>query len=109
MKRLYYQQDGGNYPSTKAYYTFETEEEYNQFVEQLKAKKSRAIVHFDVPIICEPRVVVSDGFATYGGKRIKGRGCEEYWSGTYTSQYYFYLNPATIEQDEVVKTESWWA
>jgi hypothetical protein len=52
---------------------------------------------------------VSDGFATYGGKRIKGRGCEEYWSGTYTSQYYFYLNPATIEQDEVVKTESWWA
>jgi hypothetical protein len=107
MKRLYYQQDGGNYPSTKNYYTFETEEEYNQFVEQLKTKKSRAIIRFDVPIICEPRVVVSDGFATYGGKRIKGRGCEECWSGTYT-QYYFYLNPATIEQDEVAKIESWW-
>lgn len=108
MKKIYEQSCGGNYPSTSYYYTFDSESEYNAFVEELKQKQSRTIKRFDERIICEPRVVVSDGFATYGGRTIKARGCSETWSGTYTSSYYYYINPATIETNEVAKTENWW-
>ena len=99
---------GGTILYTARSKEFMTEEGQKRALEELKQKQSRSIKRFDERIICEPRVVVSDGFATYGGRTIKARGCSETWSGTYTSSYYYYINPATIETNEVAKTENWW-
>lgn len=109
MKRLLYERnEGGNYPASHYYYIFDSEEEYKAFEQDLRAKNSSTHKHFDIEIRCEPRVVVSDGFAMYGGKKIKGRGCEEWSSGAFKSWNYYYLNPATIEHCENVQTQSWW-
>ena len=110
MKKLIFERnEGGNYPSASYYYTFDSEEEYKAFEQGLREKNSSTYKAFDTEIKCEPRVVVSDGFATYGGKKIKGRGCKEWSSGAFMSWYYYYLNPATIEQFENAKTQTWWA
>lgn len=110
MKRLIYEaHNGGNFPSTHRYYTFDSEEEYKAFESHLRANHREGWARFDIDIVCEPRVVVSDGFATYGGKHIKGKGCTEWSSGVYSSWHYYYLNPATIEKCEDAKTETWWA
>lgn len=110
MKRLLFEQnEGGNYPCSKYYYTFDSKEEYDAFVADLKEKGNTGFCQFDIEIKCEPRVVVSDGFATYGGKKIKARGAHKWSSGAFMSWYYYYLDPTTIEQFENAKTESWWA
>lgn len=110
MKKLIFEQRiGGNYPSTNLYYTFDSKEEYDAFAEDLRRKGREDRTEFDIAIECEPRVVVSDGFATYGGKRIKARGCCEWTSGRFTSRHTYYIDPMTIEQNEDAKTETWWA
>ena len=109
MKRLLFERnEGGNYPSSHYYYTFDSEEEYKAFEQELRDKESHTYKRFDAEIKCGPRVVVSDGFAQYGGKIIKGKGCEEWSSGRFMSWNYYYINPVTIEQFEDAKTQSWW-
>lgn len=96
---------------TCQYYVCESIEEYNTLAEKYKARKERGTresIHIDTQITCMPTTIVSDGFATYGGKRIKGIGisCGEVvglrgWNGIY------YLKPNTLEC-EGVKVENWW-
>ena len=110
MKKLLFEQNnGGNYPSSHYYYTFDSKEEYDAFVTKLRETAKEGFVRFDTEIRCEPRVVVSDGFATYGGKKIKARGAKKWSSGAFMSWNYYYIDPTTIEQFEDAKTESWWA
>jgi hypothetical protein len=110
MKRLLFEQNnGGNYPSSHYYYTFDSKEEYDAFIAELRETAKEGFVRFDTEIRCEPRVVVSDGFATYGGKKIKARGAKKWSSGAFMSWNYYYIDPTTIEQFEDAKSESWWA
>lgn len=110
MKKLLFEQNnGGNYPSSHYYYTFDSKEEYDAFIAELRETAKEGFVRFDTEIRCEPRVVVSDGFATYGGKKIKAKGAKKWSSGAFMSWNYYYLDPTTIEQFEDAKTESWWA
>lgn len=110
MKKLLFEQNnGGNYPSSHYYYTFDSKEEYDAFIAELRETAKEGFVRFDTEIRCEPRVVVSDGFATYGGKQIKAKGAKKWSSGAFMSWNYYYLDPTTIEQFEDAKTESWWA
>lgn len=110
MKKLLFEQNnGGNYPSSHYYYTFDSKEEYDAFIAELRETAKEGFVRFDTEIRCEPRVVVSDGFATYGGKKIKAKGAKKWSSGAFMSWNYYYLDPTTIEQFEDAKSESWWA
>lgn len=107
MKRLLFEDHNGcRYDSNSYYYTFDTEQEYLEFAEQLKPKQNTA---FDVKIECEPKTIVSDGYATRGGRHLKAMGCKEWSIGRFCSYFYYYINPATIERLEEAKTESWWA
>jgi hypothetical protein len=96
------------YPKT--YYTFDTEQQYDAFIKQLKEVGDVPYVnqsYFDVDISCEPQVLVSDGFACYGGKTLKAKGCKRCWLGSCSPTSY-YINPATIEEYHDNPTEHYW-
>lgn len=109
MKKLLFERnEGGNYPASHYYYTFDSKAEYDAFVADLRETGRKDFTRFDVDITCEPRVVVSDGFAMYGGKKIKAKGAKSWSSGAFMSWNYYYIDPTTIEQFEDAKAESWW-
>lgn len=93
------------------YYVCENDEEYNNVVERAKRRNELfpyESIHIDTEITCEPTIMVSDGFATYGGKKIKGIGVScgsivglRGWNGEY------YIKADTLEC-EGVKVENWW-
>lgn len=129
MKLIHEQTKRGySWSNRERFYLCESQEEYDQLAEQYKdydnyyqeehcgtirtySKRIQWLVN--IPIHCEPQTIVSDGYATRGGKEIHCRGIEKREiSGTLsmdTTSYTYYLNPATIERLEDVKTENWWA
>lgn len=94
------------------YYICDSVEEFNTKVEEYKERAERNYwehINTDADITCEPTTIVSDGFATYGGRKIKARGIScgrvvglRGWDGDYI------INPSTIETNEGVKVENWW-
>jgi hypothetical protein len=108
-KLLFRKGDCTNYP--KSYFTFNTKQEYDAFVEKLKQEGDCPYVYrvfFDEDIICEPEVSVSDGFACYGGKTLKAKGCRKCWIGGSCTTNEYFIDPTTIEEYHDNPTKHYW-
>lgn len=110
MKLIHSTTDNINGGSCR-YYVCDSIEEYNSLVERYKEMEKNfpwKHISIDTTITCNPTTIVSDGFATYGGKKIRAKGIScgsvcglRGWNGDY------YINPTTLEM-ESVKAENWW-
>lgn len=110
-----YTQRGYGFSNEKRYYVCDDEQEYNELVVKYKQRKPNPSIRLcwiDDEIFCEPQVVVSDGYATFGGKHLKCIGITDKWicGGLYNdySSYDYYINPSTIEIDEDITPINYW-
>lgn len=130
MIKLFEQTNSGySWSNRHTYYLCETEDEYNALLEQYNDhvnsweewnsmlrinvwRSNYKQVHLNTTITANAQTIVSDGFATHGGRNIKAIGitikyCSNGLSSDYSS-YEHYIKPNSVERDEVEKTESWW-
>lgn len=129
MKKLFEQTSRGySWHNTHTYYICESAEEYNSLVDKYRdyennyeeydsflrrniTRTKTTQYYVNVQISCEPQTIVSDGFATYGGKKLKCRGIKRvYKSGCSTdySSYDYFIDPTSITEFSEVKAENWW-
>ena len=115
--------NGYSWSNSHRYYLCETQEEYDEIVEQYKNHENYIKVYMfgeyremqnyvqvqiGVGIHCRPHTEVSDGYAVHGGHTLDAEGITiSYRNGTYTS-YEHYIKPGSIKVNETEKTESWW-
>ena len=95
------------------YHICDSVEEFNAKVEEYKERAERnpwEHINTDATITCEPTTMVSDGFATRGGRKIKAKGIT-CWTlvGLRGCDEDCIINPTTLEINEGVKAENWWA
>ena len=121
MKHLFNQTNRGySWHCTHYYYLCETIEEYEEICKfhnsDIEERKQRGEYCPDYceegTISCVPTTEVSDGFATRGGRTLKGFGFTRcYKRGTSSSDYSdyrHYLKPDEELSTSSERTTSWW-
>lgn len=121
MKHLFNQVSRGySWSNDHSYYLCETVEEYEAIckshlseIEECKEKGKWCPDYcYEGEISCSPTTEVSDGFATSGGRTLKGVGFTRcYKRGCGSSDYSFYrhyLKPNEEFEMASERTTSWW-